>query len=167
MSNRALWIVGSGVALFVVLVGFGLAYGLSDYDIVVSSSAATDTSSTSTSTTTTSTTTASLPPPSVAGQTGVTVGYDCTSPDSAVQSVVNAWQAGDETTARRCGTDAVVNQLFRSSGSGAQWTFQGCGGPDPGVPRCQYSYEGGAATMTMNGTEAAGWKAVDLTFVPD
>jgi len=164
MSKRVLWIIGSPVLVIVVLVTVGLTVGLSDYDIVkttaVASNAATSTSTSST--TTTIATAATVAPATVAAQTPATVGYDCTTPESAAQSVVNAWKAGDQATARRCGSDAVVDQLFQSSGSGAQWTFQGCGGPDPGVPRCQFSYNGGTATMTMNGTEASGWKAVEL-----
>ncbi len=118
----------------------------------------------STTTTTTTSTTTTTPPST---SPPVTVGIICSTPDQAAMALVDAWKAGDQAAAARCATPAAVSTMFQTNGAGAQWTFQGCGGPDPGVPQCQYSYEGGAATFTLNGTEAAGWKVVNVGFVAD
>jgi hypothetical protein len=120
-------------------------------------------SSTSTSTSTTTTTTAPIPP----GTTDVTVGIICDSAEHAVQAAVQAWGANDRNAAGRCATPAVVGALFQTSGVGNSWFFQGCDRTDPGVPVCAYSYEGGAAFFTVEGTEAAGWKATKLEFLAD
>lgn len=121
------------------------------------------TGSTTTSTSTTSTTT----PPSPPDTTDVTVGIICSSAEDAAQSAVQAWGANDRTAAGRCATPAVVGALFQTSGAGNTWFFQGCDRTDPGVPICAYSYEGGAAFFTVEGTEADGWKATKLEFLAD
>jgi hypothetical protein len=121
-----------------------------------------DESSEGTSTSTTSTTAADTPP-----DTSVTVGIICTTAEEASQSTVEAWGADDQAAAARCSTDAVVDVLFRTSGVGNSWFFQGCDRADPGVPICAFSYEGGAAFFTVEGTEAAGWKATKLEFLAD
>jgi hypothetical protein len=122
-----------------------------------------DDSSESTTTSTTSTTRADFPPDT----TTVTVGIICSSAEDAAQSVVQAWGADDEAAAARCASDTVVSALFRTSGVGNTWFFQGCDLTDPGVPVCAFSYEGGAAFFTVEGTEAAGWKATKLEFLAD
>jgi hypothetical protein len=102
-----------------------------------------------------------------AATTPVTVGIVCTTPEDAAQSVVSAWEASDRAAAARCASQAALDNLFKASGAGATWTFQQCGGPDPGVPTCQFSYEGGAANFMMTGTEASGWKVDSITYVAD
>jgi hypothetical protein len=87
----------------------------------------------------------------------VTVGIICSDPTDAATSLVQAWAAGDRAAAGRCAVADVVAELFRRGGA-AGWAFQGCGGPDPGVPVCTYSYPGGSAILTVEGTEAMGWK---------
>ncbi len=104
--------------------------------------------------TTTTTTVASSPP--------LTVGIICTTPTEAAQASVAAWMAGDRGAAGRCAAPGAVATLFASSGRGAGWAFQGCDGPDPGVPVCTYTYPGGNARLTLNGTEAAGWKVTQV-----
>lgn len=99
--------------------------------------------------------------------TSVTVGIICTTAEDAASSLVSAWTAGDEAAARRCATDAVVDQLFEVSGAGNTWIWQGCDRTDPGIPVCAYSYEGGAAFLTVEGTEAEGWKVTGLEFRAD
>jgi hypothetical protein len=122
-----------------------------------------DSSSKDTSTSTTSTTRADSPPDT----TSVTVGIVCSTAEDAAQSTVEAWGADDQAAAARCSSDAVVEALFRTSGVGNTWFFQGCDRTDPGVPICAFSYEGGAAFFTVEGTEAAGWKATKLEFLAD
>jgi hypothetical protein len=147
------WVVGIIVGVVVVLGGAGLALALGDDD-----------ESAAPATTTTSSTSPS--PPST-GSTSVTVGIICTTPEDAARSVVAGWVAGDQPAAGRCASTAVVTDLFgKGDGSHANWTFQGCQG-DPGVPECAFSYEGGGAFFTMNGTEADGWKAVSVRYVAD
>jgi hypothetical protein len=125
-----------------------------------------DSDSSDRSSTTGSSTTTPVPP-TVPDTTSVTVGIICTTPEDAVQGIVAAWGADDRAGASRCASTAVIDQLFRSSGVGNSWFFQGCDRADPGVPVCAFSYEGGAAFFTMEGTEAAGWKATRLDFLAD
>jgi hypothetical protein len=81
----------------------------------------------------------------------------CTTPTLAARAIVDAWLAGDRTAAGRCATPDAVAMLFAHPGHGAGWTFQGCDGPDPGVPVCTFAYPGGVGRLTLHGTEAAGW----------
>jgi hypothetical protein len=119
------------------------------------------------SSTTRSSTTATVAPPTVPDTTSVTVGIICTTPEDAVQGIVAAWGADDRAAAGRCASPAVIDRLFQTSGVGNSWFFQGCDSADPGVPICAFSYEGGAAFFTVEGTEAAGWKATKLEFLAD
>jgi prepilin-type processing-associated H-X9-DG protein len=79
---------------------------------------------------------------------------------------VRAWQAADPAAAGRCAAPAAVATLFGRRGEGAAWTFEGCDGPDPGVPRCNYAYAGGHASLRLAGTEAQGWKVDQVSFGP-
>jgi hypothetical protein len=159
MTTRQKWLAGGAALLVAVLIGAGVGLLVSNNDDTQVSTSGTTTSTSSTTTTTVA------PAPPTQGTT-VTVGIICTTPDDATKSVVNAWMAGDKAAAARCASDTAVNKLFETNGAGAQWTFQGCHG-DPGVPTCSYSYEGGGANFKLSGTEAAGWKVVDVTFVAD
>jgi hypothetical protein len=153
------WLAGVGALVAAALVGagVGLLTGGSGKTEISTSATTTSTSPTTTTTTLAATTSTTAP-------TTVTVGIICTTPADATQSVVNAWIAGDRAAASRCASNTVVTKLFQASGAGAKWTFQGCHG-DPGVPTCSYSYQGGGANFTLNGSEASGWKLVSLTFV--
>jgi leucyl aminopeptidase (aminopeptidase T) len=91
----------------------------------------------------------------------------CTTAEDASQSLVDAWGSDDEAAARRCATDEVVDELFLTDGSGNTWMSQGCDRTDPGIPVCAYTYEGGAAFLKVEGTEAEGWKVTGLEFVAD
>ena len=102
--------------------------------------------------------------PTSGGGPSVTVGIICITPTDASQAVVSAWHAGDAPAAARCATASAVSALFAHPGAGAGWTFAGCDGPDPGVPTCTFTYPGGKATFTLQGTEAEGWKVGQVAF---
>ncbi len=159
MNNRGRWILGGAAAFLVVIVVAAIALAGGD-EKKRKRAAPTTSSSTSSSTTTT------LPPTTTTVPVPVTVAIVCTTPEDATMSVVNSWLAGDRNSAERCATSAAMDELFQTSGAGAQYTFQGCFG-DPGVPTCSYTYEGGAVNFTLNGTESAGWRVVDLNYVAD
>jgi hypothetical protein len=91
--------------------------------------------------------------------TGTTVpGADsCATPTLAAHALVDSWIAGDRGRAAECATPDAVATLFAHPGHAAGWTFQGCDGPDPGVPVCTFAYPGGVGRLTLKGTEAAGW----------
>jgi hypothetical protein len=99
--------------------------------------------------------------------TSVTVGIICRTAPDASSALVAAWTSGDRAAAARCATDSVVNQLFETNGAGNTWTSQGCDTTDPNAPVCAYSYEGGGAFFTVEGSDAAGWKVTMLEFVAD
>jgi hypothetical protein len=158
--------------LAALVVGLTACGGGSDDTQVKAGGSSTSSSTTSSSTTSSSTTTAptTAPPTTVSSQTSppVTIGIICSAPEDAAKSLVDSWIAGDQAAAARCAAPDVVTQLFQTNGSGAQWMFQGCNlGDDPGVPKCGYSYEGGAAFLNLNGTESSGWKVVALSYVAD
>jgi hypothetical protein len=107
--------------------------------------------------------------PSASSTTGgpsVTVGIVCIDPTDAAQSVLSAWTAGDRAAAARCASPAVVSALFGRASRGTGWTFQGCGGPDPGVPQCTYTAAGAHASLTLMGSESSGWRVDSLSFGP-
>ena len=160
MSSRGRWILGGAAALLVVIVVAVVALAGGDEKKRKRAQPTTTTSSTTTSTSTT------LPPTTTTIPTPVTVAIVCTTPSDATMSVFNAWRAGDRASAERCATTAAMDELFQTSGAGAQYTFQGCFG-DPGVPTCSYTYEGGAVNFTLNGTESGGWRVVDVGYVAD
>lgn len=103
--------------------------------------------------TTTTTTTGGIPSTSA----GTVPTAACTTPTLAARAIVAAWMASDRGAAGQCATPDAVATLFAHPGNGAGWTFQGCGGPDPGVPVCTFNYPGGVGRLTLHGTEAAGW----------
>ncbi|MEX2254032.1 MAG: hypothetical protein WEC34_01215 [Acidimicrobiia bacterium] len=99
--------------------------------------------------------------------TSVTVGIICTTAEDAAMTLVDAWGADDRAAGRRCASEAVVDQMFEVSGAGNTWTDEGCDRTDPGVPVCAYRYEGGAALLTVEGSEASGWKVTRLEYLAD
>jgi hypothetical protein len=155
-----------GVIAFVVFVlvavGIALVVGDSGNKKNVAATATPETSSTTTITEseTTTTTLAGTQTPSA------TIGTICTTPEEASKAFVESWIAGDQAAAARCATNAAVTTIFQTSGAGAQYTFQGCGG-DPGVPSCSYTYEGGVMVLSVAGTEATGWKVQSLEYAAD
>ena len=102
-----------------------------------------------------------------AGTPSVTVGIVCTTPTQAAQAFVQGWTAGDRAAAGRCAMQGAVTAIFAQSGAGAGWTFQACGGPDPGVPICTFAYPGGSARLTLMGTEVDGWKVSQVSLASD
>ena len=126
-----------------------------------------DSDSTTGSSSTRSSTTTTVVPGTDPDTTSVTIGIICTTPEDAVQGIVAAWGADDRAAASRCATAPVIDRLFQGSGVGNSWLSQGCDRANPGVPICAFSYEGGAAFFTVEGTDAAGWKATKLEFLAD
>lgn len=104
---------------------------------------------------------------STAGTQPTVVTGTCALPEEASQAFVDGWIAGDRAAAERCGSSDAATTMFQTSGAGAQYTFQGCDYTDPGVPVCSYTYPGGAARLTVEGTEAAGWKVTKVEFIAD
>ena len=126
-----------------------------------------DSNSTGGPSTTRASTATTVVPPTVPDTTSETVGIFCTTPEDAAQGIVAAWGADDRAAASRCASAAVIDRLFQTSGAGNSWLFQGCDRSDPGLPICAFSYEGGAAFFTAEGTESSGWKATKLEFLAD
>ncbi len=147
MTRRALVVVG---LLLVVAVAAGCNGGDDESNEGTTSTRVTEPSSSTT-----------------ADTTAVTVGIICSTAEDASQSLVDAWGSGDQAAARRCATDEVVGELFATDGAGNTWQSQGCDRTDPGVPVCAYTYEGGAAFLKIEGTEAEGWKVTGLSFTAD
>ena len=164
MTTQQRLLAGGGALIAAALIGGGVGLLVGSGDNNRKNEIATSGTTTSTSSATSTSTT--VAPTTTTGGTPVTVGIICTTPEDATKSVVAAWTAGDRAAAGRCATKTALDKLFATNGSGAQWTFQGCSG-DPGVPTCQYSYVGGGAHFKLNGTEAGGWKIVDVTFTAD
>jgi hypothetical protein len=160
MRSRTWGLLGGAAAMLVVISLAAVAMAGGDDEKAQPRAEPT----TTTSSTTTSTTLAALTTTTVSTQ--VTTGIICTTPEEAAKSFVEGWLAGDRAAAERCASTAAADELFQTTGAGAQYTWQGCFG-DPGMPTCSYTYEGGAVNLTANGTEAAGWKVVDVGYVAD
>lgn len=111
-------------------------------------------------TTTTSSTTTTVP--ATGGSTTPTA--DCSTPTLAARSVLAGWAARDRASAGTCSTANTVNVLFAYPGTAAGSMLQGCGGPDPGVPVCTFTYSGGVGRFTLQGTEAAGWSVQEVVL---
>ena len=135
--------------LAAVIVGVGVA-------VVVLAACGDGTMSTASTTTSTTRSVTSTTEPSL------TIGIICSTPADAANSLVTAWTAGDQAAAARCATAGVVTDLFRTSGRSERWTMQSCGGPDSGVPVCRYTSSGGSLQLTIEGSEAFGWKVTKL-----
>ena len=145
MTRRQAALIGT----IVVLAGLGAACGGTNEDAAKTPDA----------------TKSTKPASTVPDTTAVTTGEICTTPKAAAMAIVAAWGMNDLPAARRCAAAAVTDRLFQASGVGNGWTFQGCDATDPGVPVCAYSYKGGGAFLTMEGTEAVGWKATKLAYI--
>jgi hypothetical protein len=164
-QQRILTILGV-VALVGIIGGVAaLAAGGGDDTKVSASGSTTSSSAVAASVPTTTVTTTAVPPTS--GQTSVTVGIICSSPDEASAALVDGWKAGDRAGAERCAAADAVNVMFQTNGAGAQYVSQGCDLSDPGVPICSWTYPGGSTAMTVEGTEAAGWKVTKVVFTAD
>jgi hypothetical protein len=99
--------------------------------------------------------------------TSVTIGIICSTPQDAASALVTAWTADDRGAAARCASESIVTELFTNNGSGNTWMSQGCDTTDPTAPVCAYSYEGGAAFLTVEGSDAAGWKVTKVKYLAD
>ena len=150
MSSRTRVLLFVNGAFLLLLIGLGIALAVVDRD---------DASTSST------TPPSGVVPTSAEEETSVTLGIICTSPRDATDTLVGAWIAGDAAAAARCAETAVVDELFEADGAGAQWIFQGCG--IAGADLSQYSYEGGAVTFTVAGSDDVGWKVAAIEFIAD
>jgi hypothetical protein len=88
---------------------------------------------------------------------------------AAARALYRAWRYHDRAAALRVATKAPVRKLFRTRASGPGWTFQGCSEKDSPDPHfdCSYSYEGGAAIMTVADSDAYGWFVTNIRFIAD
>jgi hypothetical protein len=155
-----------GVVALVAIVGAVAAFATGGGDDPKVSVGGASTTSSSAVTAPIPSSTTVVSPSTLAGQPTPTTGI-CSLPEDASQAFVDGWLAGDRAAAERCGSPDAVNTMFQTSGAGAQYTFQGCDSTDPGVPTCSYTYPGGAARLTIEGTEAAGWKVTKVEYTAD
>jgi hypothetical protein len=154
-----------GVVALVAIVGAVAAFavgGGDDPSVRVASASTTSSSAVAVSVPTST----SLAPSTSTTAVGVS-GEICGTVEEAPNAFVAGWISGDRAAAGRCASTAAVDTLFQTSGTGAQYAFQGCDYTDPGVPICSYTYPGGSARLTIEGTEAAGWKVTKVEFVAD
>lgn len=161
-QQRVLTVLGVVALVGIVVAVVLLATGSEDSKVSVSAASTTSSSAVSVPVPSSSTTLAASTTSSSQGVTGT-----CAQPEDASQAFVDGWKAGDQAAAGRCGSTEAVATMFQTDGSGAQYTFQGCDYTDPGVPVCSYTYPGGAARLTIEGTEAAGWKVTKVEFIAD
>jgi hypothetical protein len=168
-QERTLTVLGVVALVGILGAAAALALGGGDSGRAVSTAPASTLVTTSSTAPVTSTTAAPAPAPSgsTGGQTTVTVGIICSNAEEASTSLVDAWLASNQSAAKRCASDAAVATMFQTSGAGAAYTSQGCDRTDPGVPICSYSYEGGAVRLKIEGTEAAGWKVTNVSYIAD
>lgn len=162
-QQRVLTVLGVVALVGIVVAVAIIATGGDDSEVRVATASTTSSSAVSVPIPSSSTT--PTVPTTVPGPTPPT--GTCSQPEDASQAFVDGWKAGDRTAAGRCGSAEALATMFQTDGSGAQYTFQGCDYTDPGVPVCSYTYPGGAARLTIEGTEAAGWKVTKVEFIAD
>jgi hypothetical protein len=89
-----------------------------------------------------------------------------TTPDAAAKQLYADWMRDDRAAALLVASPAVVRSLFKTSGKGGHWEFQGCSRSRQGF-LCSYSYEGGAANMRVRGSRARGYRVVGISYIAD
>ena len=127
--------------------------------------------------TTTTTTTTTAPPTTAAKTTTTTttappttkVAAGATTAEAAAKGLVDRWSIDDKAGAAAFATPEVIAELFKNSGKGNTWMFQGCDGVAGGAG-CSFSYEGGGVTMhvrdngVVNGT---GFTVDSISYTAD
>lgn len=188
LDPRRWWLLGLPGTVIVAGIAIILLGGDDDGEPVTSIAATTTSTTIVTDTTvlipatttappaTTAPQTTSTDPPAVTATPKVTVEPSrCTGntspdePEPVATVLYEAWSLGDRECAELVATDTVVEDLFDISGEGASWDFQGCEpveDPEPYLD-CSFTYEGGAAHMTLVFGEIEGWLVTALGFVAD
>ena len=90
-------------------------------------------------------------------------------PQAAAKEFYRSWRNHDRVRARKVAGARTVQKLFRTRANGPGWAFQGCNEfdtPDPHFD-CAFSYEGGAAIMTVSDSDAFGWFVTGIRFQAD
>ena len=113
-------------------------------------------------------------PPSTGTATGSTGAEATTTPaepqtaEQTAKALYAAWRSDDRQAASYVADAVAQDDLFATSGEGANWTFQGC---EPAASetesRCAFSYEGGAAFMSVVLSDAGVWHVTEVTFAAD
>jgi hypothetical protein len=89
--------------------------------------------------------------------------------EDAARGLVDRWGANDPVGARDFATQAVIDTLFATDGTGNTWMFQGCDGVAGGAG-CSFSFEGGGANMhaqNLGTIGQTGFRIDDIQFVAD
>lgn len=95
----------------------------------------------------------------------------CTTPMQASQMLIVGWQMHNRTVADTCANPMVVNTLFITKAApqpNATWRLQGC--QNAGISRatCLYTFEGGAAELSLlQQGLAARWYVLEIRFIAD
>ena len=89
-----------------------------------------------------------------------------TSPEKASAHLFDAWRSGNRGAASQAANPAVVDELFSHPPNGPAPTFEGCQ-QQPGGFDCAYRYEGGGMIFRVEGSAAAGYRVVKLTYIAD
>ena len=88
--------------------------------------------------------------------------------EQTAKALYEAWRSDDRQAASYVADAVAQDALFATSGEGANWTFQGC---EPAASetesRCAFSYEGGAAFMSVALSDSGVWHVTEVTFAAD
>lgn len=89
-------------------------------------------------------------------------------PTLAAQHFYKGWQYTNRYRALEAGSEKAVKQLFKYKGSptGMNHTYQGCF-KEPKGYACSWTYEGGAISLHMRGSKAAGYAVSSVSLIAD
>lgn len=92
----------------------------------------------------------------------------CISPDAAAKIFIQAWMAHDKADAGQCATPSAQQSLFATQANPQHpWIAHGCTYTATLKANCLFSFEGGAATLWLNGLPTKNWRVTQLTYLAD
>lgn len=92
----------------------------------------------------------------------------CISPDAAAKTFIQAWMAHDKADAGKCATPNAQQSLFATQANPQHpWIAQGCTYTATLKANCLFSFEGGAATLWLDGSQTKNWRVTQLTYLAD
>lgn len=94
----------------------------------------------------------------------------CNTAMQASQLLVTGWQMHNRQVASTCAYPSVVNNLFSvkpASSPNAAWRASGCQWTGVDRASCYYTFEGGAANLSLIRFNSAAWRIVLIQYAAD
>lgn len=108
--------------------------------------------------------------PANAWVTSSAISSACNTAMQASQTLVTGWQMNNRRVAGLCAYPLVVNTLFMkrpASQPNAGWRANGCTWVGVNQASCLYTFEGGAANLTLIEFGTLQWRVTSVQFMAD